>query len=328
MSGWLTLITNEWRFKLLAFVLAVLMLGAVAFSQNPPTTKSVSVSLGYIVRDGYILISPPSKTTVTLQGLNDVITHINSENLIGTVDASKVDVGSTVKVSIHVACVVPCPTVNIQQPASIVVNVDAMQIKEVPVQVGVRAAPGWAVTKAVAMCPGATSPNPCKVHFDGPVSWENNMTATATLAGFVNVSSKDSPNEKVVLGSSSGVIDAFAMNNTRPQASVDVVAVNIHVEATPGVTSSTVPLVDAPPSHGPAKGYRVTGVTISPLTTIITGSQAALGLHRSILLPPVDLSGATGDVTVPVSVVYPPGITGEAETAMITYTISKNPNAT
>ena len=327
MSGWLTLITNEWRFKLLAFALAVLMLGAVAFSQNPPRTKSVSVSLGYTVRDGYILISPPSKTTVTIQGLADVIAHINSENLIATVDASKVDTGSTVKVNIHVACVVPCSQVTIQQPAPIVVNVDAMQVKEVPVQVGVRAAPGWAVTKAVAMCPGATSPNPCKVHFDGPVGWQNSMTATATLSGFVNFSSKDSPNERVVLGNATGVIDPLAMSNTRPQASVDVVAVNVHVEATAGVTSSTVPLVDAPPSHGPAPGYRVTGVSISPVTTVITGSQAALGRTRSIRLSPVDLSGATADVTVPVNVIYPAGITGEAESATITYTISRNPNA-
>ena len=47
MSGWITLITNEWRLKLLAFLLAVLMLGAVAFSQNPPTTRSLSVPLDY-----------------------------------------------------------------------------------------------------------------------------------------------------------------------------------------------------------------------------------------------------------------------------------------
>ena len=43
------LITDSWRLKLLAVGLAVLMLGAVAFSQNPPTTKSLTVSLNYTV---------------------------------------------------------------------------------------------------------------------------------------------------------------------------------------------------------------------------------------------------------------------------------------
>jgi hypothetical protein len=325
MSSWLTLITNEWRFKLLAFGLAVLMLGAVAFSQNPPLVKSISVPLGYTVRDGYILINPPSKTTLTIRGLADIINHAAPENFVASVDASKVDaVGPGVKVNIHATYTGKGVTVD--QPAPIAVTVDLMQLKEVPVQVGVRAAPGWAVTKAVATCPGATTPNPCKVHFDGPASWENNLTATATVSGFVNVSSKDSPNEKVQLGNSSGVIDPLSFNNTRPQATVDVVAVNIHVEATPGVTSSTVPLVDAAPSHGPAQGYRVTGVSISPLTTVITGSQAALGSVRSIKLSAVDLSGATADVTVPLSVNYPSGITGTVDTATVTYTISRNPN--
>ena len=35
----MNLITDDWRLKLLAVGLALLMLGAVAFSQNPPTTK-------------------------------------------------------------------------------------------------------------------------------------------------------------------------------------------------------------------------------------------------------------------------------------------------
>jgi len=40
-------ITEDWRLKLLALGLAVVMLGAVAFSQNPPTIKTLSVPLNY-----------------------------------------------------------------------------------------------------------------------------------------------------------------------------------------------------------------------------------------------------------------------------------------
>ena len=325
MSSWMTLITNEWRLKLLAFVLAVLMLGAVAFSQNPPTTKSLSVPLGYTVRDGFILINPPSKTTVTFNGLADVIARLNPENFIATVDASKVEVGPAVKVNIRASLAGIIFGVSITQPAPIVVNVDLMQTKEVPVQVGVRAGPGWAVTKAVATCPGSETPNPCRVHFDGPASWENNLTATATLPGLVDFSSKDSPNQRVQLGNSSGALDISSLN-TRPAATLDVTAVNIHVEATPGVTSSTVPLVDAPPSHGPAQGYRVTGVAITPLTVVVTGDQTALARVRFITLAAVDLSGATSDVVTQVPVRYPGGITGPDVTATVKYTIARNPN--
>jgi YbbR domain-containing protein len=326
MSSWMTLITNEWRLKLLAFVLAVLMLGAVAFSQNPPRTRTLSVPLDYTVRDGFILINPPSKTTVTFNGLADVIARLNPENFIATVDASKVAAGA-VKVNIRATYTGGSRDVSVVPPAPIAVNVDIMQTKEVPVQVGVRAAPGWAVTKAVATCPGSDTPNPCKVHFDGPASWENNLTATATLPGLVDFSSKDSPNQRVLLGNSSGSLDLSSLN-TRPAATLDVTAVNIHVEATPGVTSTTMPLVAAPPSHGPADGYRLTGVTITPLTVVVTGDQAALARVRFIQLAAVDLSGATSDVTTQVTVRYPGGITGQVETATIKYTITRNPNVT
>src|SRR4029077_3483575 len=81
-----SLITDDWRLKLTAVVLAVLMLGAVAFSQNPPTTKTLTVGLNYIVPSSsstpscpynIVLINPPSKTNVTYSGLADVIANVN-----------------------------------------------------------------------------------------------------------------------------------------------------------------------------------------------------------------------------------------------------------
>ena len=45
----LGLITDSWRLKLIAFGLAVLILGVLAFSQNQPTTRSLAVGLNYTV---------------------------------------------------------------------------------------------------------------------------------------------------------------------------------------------------------------------------------------------------------------------------------------
>ena len=322
----MTLITNEWRLKLLALVLAVLMLGAVAFSQNPPTTKSIRVTLDYTVGEGLILINPPSRITVTVRGLADIISQVEAINILATADATRVQPGAAVKVNIR-ATYLGGGGVTVVPPPPIVVNVDTRQVKEIPVQVGVRAAPGWSVTKAIATCPGGSTPSPCRVRFDGPASWETNLTATATLPGTVNVSTRDYPNQQIQLGNSSGALD-LATIQTRPAAVLDVTSVNLHVEAAPGVTSSTVPLVDAPPSHGPAPGYRVTGVTITPLTVVITGDQTALARVRVIPVGPIDLSGATSDVTTQVPVNYPTGVTGLIDTAIIKYTITRNPNVT
>ena len=91
-----TFITTEWRLKLLAVGLAVLMLGALAFSQNQPTTKSLTVGLNYAYPPNIVLIDPPAKTTVTYSGLADVISHVNEANLIASVDATHAAPGTAV----------------------------------------------------------------------------------------------------------------------------------------------------------------------------------------------------------------------------------------
>jgi YbbR domain-containing protein len=319
-----TLITDNWRLKLLSLGLAVLMLGAVAFSQNPPTTGSQSIPLSYSVPGGLILINPPTKATVTYSGLADVIKRVNPDNLTAFVDASQARPGAAVRLNVTASTTLGS-AVSVQNPAPIVVTVDTRAVKEIAVQVNARAAAGWTLTKAVASCPGSTTANPCKVNFDGPASWETNLTATATLPGLVSVGSQDSPNQPIQLSNSNGPLDLSAVRTVAP-AVLDVTSVNIHVEAAPGASSSTVPLVDSAPSHPPPAGYRVTGITITPITVVISGDPALLGRISRITLPPVDLSRATSDSTFTVAIPYPDGTTGPVGNATVKYSISPNPN--
>ena len=321
--SWLRLITNEWRLKLLALALAMLMLTAVAFSQNRPTIRTMTIPLSYTVKQGLILLNPPAQATISFQGLSNDLARLNANTASASVDATNVLPGPAVRVDIRALTTVA--GVQVQQPPSIRVNVDTLVDKEVPVQIGLHAAPGWSVTKAVASCPDSSTPEPCKIHFHGPSTWQTNLTATATFPGDVNFNSRDFPNQKIQLFNSNGALDVNAIL-TQPAAAVDATTANLHVEAVPGVTSSTVPFVDAPPLHGPPAGYRITSVTITPLTTVITGAPAAVGRQRTITLPAVDLSSSTSDITIRLNVVYPPGITGQTETATIRYTIAKNPN--
>ena len=319
----LGLLTDDWRMKLLALGLAVLMLGAVAFSQNPPTTNHLTLIIGYTVPPSIILINPPTKTDITYTGLADVISHVNSSNLTASVDATRALPSAAVRLNIVARAT--DPRVTVQQPPPIVVQVDTRQVRELPVQVAARAASGYSLTKQVAICPGTIAPNPCKVHFDGPVTWETSLTATATLPGVVNVSTIDSPNQPVSLSNSNGAIDLTACR-TQPCANLDVTSVNLHIEATPGASSSTVPLLDAPPSHGPPAGYRVTGITINPITVVVNGDPAVLGRIQRITLPAIDLSSSTSDATFQVQISYPSGTSGAVAIATVTYSISRNPN--
>jgi hypothetical protein len=321
----MNLITDDWRLKLLAVALGVLMLGAVAFSQNPPTTKTLTgVGLTYAVPPGLILINPPSKTAVTISGLANLIAPITSDNMVAVVDATHASPGPEVRLNITAKA--PNSTVTVQNPPPIAVNIDARQTKDLPVQVIARAAPGWRVTKAQALCPGADIPNPCTARYDGPATWEINLTASVTIAGLVSVGTIDSPNQNIQLQNSNGVVDT-SCRTTVPCASLTPIAAAVHIEAVSGSTSSTVPLVDASPVHGPPPAYQVSGVSISPITVIVTGDPAVLGRLQRILLPALDLTGHTSTVSFQVAIPYPPGVDGNTNNATVTYTIVPNPSA-
>ena len=316
------IITDDWRLKLLAVGLAVLMLGAVAFSQNPPTSDSQRVQLGYVnVPSSLILLSPPGTVTVTYSGTADEIQKAkNCSCFTATVDVSHAKPGNNVQLNVVAKSTIS--DLNVQNPPPINVAIDQyVQGKELPVQVSAHAASGWSITKATASCPNT----PCVVHFSGPASWLKNMSATTTYPGAVNLGSIDSPNQPIQLSNINGLVDLTTCR-TEPCAALDTLSASIHIEAVPGSNSSTIVLLDSPPSHPPANGYRVTAVTITPLTVTITGDPTTIGKYRSITLPAVDLTGKTADYTTQVSIPYPDGVSGSVAIANVKYSISPNPS--
>ncbi len=312
--------TDDWRLKLLAVGLALLMLGAVAFSQNPPTSGSQTVQLGYgTVPSNLILLNPPPSTTVVYSGTADEVQRAkNCSCFTATVDMSHAKVGNNI---LNVVARSTIPDLNVTNPAPIQVSIDQyVQNKDLQDQVSAHPAAGWTSTKTATSCPTT----PCVVHFSGPAGWLKNMSATVTYPGAVNVGSIDSPNQPVALTNSTGLVDLTTCR-TDPCATLDTLSASIHVEALPGSNSSTIVLLDSPPSHPPANGYRITAVTITPNTVTITGDPTTIGRVRSITLPAVDLTGKTSDYTTQISIPYPDGVNGSVATATIKYSISPNP---
>ena len=322
------LIIDNWRLKLLAVGLAVLMLGAVAFSQNPATSGSLNVGLTYAnIPSNLILINQPSHTTVTYFGAADKVNQAKNCNCFtAAVDVSHARPGTNVKLTVVAQSTFSTSELSVQNPPPIPVTIDEyVQSKDLQVQVNAHPAAGWSITKATAQCPNT----PCITHFSGPASWLKNMIATVTYPSAVNLGSIDSPNQPIQLTNSNGLVDLNTCQHTDPCATLDTLTASIHLDAVPGSNSSTVVLLDQPPSHGPAAGYRVTSVTITPNTINITGDPTILGRIRSILLPAVDLTGQTKDYMATLNIPYEnyPGITGNVATAIVKYSISQNPNA-
>ena len=317
----MSLITESWRLKVLALGLSVLMLGAVAFAQNPPTFRTLTVGpIQYNIPDNLIVLDAPTKTTVRVTGLADVIQSANASSLVATFDLTKASPGPAVKVNLVIKSL--DGRVQVQNP-SVPFALFIDQRKTVPLTVQVRfprVAPGWVVTKAAAACPNT----PCIVNFDGPATWEAKLNAYADYGVPVSGEKTVTPNLDVNLEQNGTPIDRVSFVKTAPYASLDPAAVEVTIQAKTGTTSKQVVLIDSPPSHGPPPGYRVTAITISPFAVVISGK--ALPDDTTLSLPAIDLSGKTSTFTVTVAIPYGAGITGSAQSARITYSISANPN--
>lgn len=314
-------ITDDWKLKLLAFGLAVLMLGAVAFSQNPPTSKTLQVGIIYSVPSGLMLINPPKQTTVTVTGLADLVSAVNAGNTAATADVSSASPGPSVKVNLVGKSVIPQVSV---QTTPIVLNVDTENVVQLAVVARLHVPPaiGWQVTKLEAECDGP--PPPCTVTFDGPASWEKNLKAFADYPLQVQGDSSF-PGAPVVLEQ-----NGIALDRTRytlPATKLDISSVEIVIQAKSGTVSRQVTLVDAPPSNPPPNCYRITGITVDPPSIVVTGTLDALsGISTNIALPAVDLSQKTSNAIFQITIPFPPAVTGSQAKAKVTYSISANPN--
>lgn len=314
-------ITDDWKLKLLALGLAVLMLGAVAFSQNPPTSKTLVVGISYKTPPpGLILINPPKQTTVTVTGLADLVSAANAGNTAAIVDVSGASPGLSVKVNLTGKTVVPGVSV---QTTAINLNIDTENVVQLAVvaRLHVPPAPGWQVTKLEAHCAGP--PPPCTVTFDGPASWQKNLKAYADYP--VPVEGESSTFSPPVILEQNGV-QLDLTRYTVPQTKLDITTVDLVIQAKTGTVSRQVTLLDAQPVNPPPNCYRVTGIAIDPISITLTGTPDALSGVTTITLPAVDLSQHTSSAIFQITIPFPPGVTGSQAKAKVTYSISQNPN--
>jgi hypothetical protein len=316
-------VIEGWRLKLLAVGLSVLMLGAVAFSQNPPTFKTLTVTpIQYTIPPNLVVINPPTKTTVRVTGLADTIQAMTASSLVARFDLSKVSPGPAVKVNLVVTSLIA--NVAVQNPSvPVALNIDQRKSQTLTVQVRYpRVTEGWVVTKAEARCPNS----PCVINFSGPASWETGLKAYADFAPPVEWDSRDALNLVVDLEQNGAPLDQSTFVKTVPVSSLDLTTVAVHIEAKTGTTSKQVVLVDSPPSQPPPSGYRVTSITIDPIAVVISGKPDILSKIQNLILPALDLSGHTSDFTFKVTIPYPAGVTGPVAIVRVTYSISANPN--
>jgi len=313
------LITDSWRLKLLAIGLAILMLGAVAFSQANTRTIQVNMSYKNLPTD-LVLVAPPTQIGLSVSVPNDFV--LISSSVTASADLAHLKKGSAVSVPIQVSTT--DARITYTPPPPITVNVDDLVSRQLDIQVLTpNTATGWLVAKAVAQCGNPL--NPCQVTFTGPAALAASLSAYVNDPDPIAGESTYSYGQPVLFRKKSGAIDLSKVSTT-PQITWDPPTVTAYVEAKRCISVTEVTLLDDAPTRRPPAPYRITNIIVDPVQVQCTGPADAIARLTTITLPAVDLGSSTSNVSFNPRIPIPDGVACSQTTAKLTYAISLNPN--
>jgi YbbR domain-containing protein len=310
-------LVSHWRLKLLALVLALGLLAAVAFSENPLTVRSVDVQVRYIGKPpDLVLVSPPNRVSVSVIGLADSVGSMGQQPgeaaAVVYADVSHVRQGQTVVTGTPRILI---SNVNAQTDhVSIPLNVDTLVTgKQLSVEVRTpKVSAGWTIDRAVAA--------PSKVTLDGPESLVADLKAFVQLDAPVENGVIDSPNQLVQFEQRGKKIDLHAISTT-PAINIEPSTVLIHVEARQPKQTRNV-FLSATVTGIPAPGFAIRSVTVDPTSIDITGPGDVIGKLSTITLSPVSVDGfRDGTQTLRANVQLPDQVDSGVRTARVIVTV-------
>lgn len=303
--GWLT---DHWRLKLLAGVLAVILFGTVAFAQNPITPKTFTVPIDhYAISDPNLaLVRYAKSVNVQVVGLANAISPLTRDDFTATMDLSKVTApdGAPRKIQADVTVQTLAPGVTVQQPPPLFVTIDHLTSPPavLPIRVLDQPAPGVTIDKVVMNRASTTEPI-STVTVTGPASIVNDLQPYVDLGPIAGAG--DFVDRPIKFQDSSGR-EVKWPPQTVPLASVDVNSVDVIVSAHQTLQQKQV-APTASLTGTPACGYQMQNISFSPqFVTLSADADTLAGLPGSISLAPIDVSGATSNVVSRERVTAPP----------------------
>jgi hypothetical protein len=294
-------LVGSWRLKILAVVLAVALLAAVAFSENPPVVKPVSIGVSYQnVPNGLVLVDPPSTVTVKVSGLADAVRQFSETQVGAVVDLSSARTGKAQTFYAQVAP--PSVAVNIDSsriPVRLSIDDVATKTMDIEVRVtNVDSQQGISVVPEGTYATCGNDTEPCKLTVVGPKSVLNGVKAFVKYDVKVSgVGIERAPSLPVEF-ERNGQPYALKSIKTLPDIiSLSQPVVTARIETQGGQLTKTVAL-SVQASGQPACGYKLDGLTIAPEAfATISGPNSAMDQVDAIALSPVDISGATSTQT-------------------------------
>ena len=308
-------LTRNLRLKTLALALASVMWAGVAYANNPPDTRTVTVAVPQAAADlsPWVLVQAVAPVSVRVSGTRQHLAAFDSGDLVVSVNYKAITQAGIQNL--------PVSVVNNDRdvvldgtPAPITVNVDRHGSRTVDVTVDIIQPPpeGYVVISS------ATAPS--TVTLLGPQHQLAGVEARVTL----NLSSQRSnyqANKPVALVDSSTRQQVSTFGVTIAGQQTQEVLVTVQVAASLTSRSSAV----IPKTGAPSPGHYLAAETVSPASVVLNGPQDLLNTANSVSTSLISLTGVTGTVSFTVRVTPAAGVTASPVSVTVTVTVDAIP---
>lgn len=293
-------IVNNWGLKVLSLVLAVGLVGGVAFSQNPPVFDTAAVHVQYVnLPENLVVLDYPTTINVPVAGLRDAVTSYKNTAAGVTINLANAKPGPNQVFAVTPKIDVPGVTVR-SRVSSIRLTLEPQDTRQLDIEVRTpKASPGIAVIpeKTYATC--GSSNDRCQVSVTAASSVVNSLKAFVDYdVTLTTASALISPNEPIKFEMNGRPIDLQKDVKSLPAASSTPPNVTVKVATNGGTLTRTVGVGVRITGTQPC-GYSITGSDIqpSPLVTV-TGPVDLVTKLTTLPIDPIDIGGLTGTTTV------------------------------
>ena len=299
-------------YLLLSLVVAVLMWLYVTTGQNPVVSRSIRLDLQMRnLPANEVLLRPsprsPGQVTVRLQGPRSQIAQLVPGIVEAYVDLSGLGPGEHPQVPVTVVPGVDVRVID-QKPATILVLLDQITSRRMPVEVSLMGSPPSGITletPAIA---------PTQVTVSGPSRQVNQVRHTVLYYDASSV------HQEVVASLSVGPVDA----NAQPVPGVQVTpqTVNMTLAVRESVISKVVPVV--PTVIGtPPQTLTLLGATADPASVTLTGPSVEVQMLENAPTVPLDISGARANFSRRLALQLPAGMRASASQVTVNVRVGR-----
>jgi YbbR domain-containing protein len=296
-------IRRNWKLKVGCCVIAFFTWVGVVYAGNPPETKVLSLAVPQStasIPPSYVLVHAVDPVQVRVGGDQNTLDALNTAALTVNVDWSAANRAGMY--SIPISIVNSDPSIElINPPTSMQVDLDSYASKSIPVTIQITN------PTPVGFESGTPQATPSTVMVRGPAHELVGLEALVTANLSTQKANFQAPLPVLVYS------NKVRLNNVELSASY--VSISIAIKA---VITTKVVAVLTRTEGNPSPGHYLTGILVSPITVIATGSQDLLNTLDSVSTAPIPLNGIFGLYTVSVTISAPAGVTLSQSKATVT----------